>query len=476
MGSASSTLYGDSDHDRTFKEGEACVGLDFGHSSSKMSMAYYLGNSNLPHLHRIPIHADNANAHVLERQSDPHQLLASAGRYKDIWVTGWLSRECDQRIPLKSILTYIAGTSRKRIMEQLPGGKALHSIMEADKSLNSCTMRRLLVEHFQQLHRFAESEAEGKGVKIKVVVVTFPNYLCADEMDDFFEQYRDTLFEIIQPSWGDHIRYEAVSEGQATALYAVEPCDDLYSKGPRKKRLQDLFGGLEASEGLNLLIADNGGSTTNFQSLGIFLDNSGEVLHSQSNVPVGIATGSKGGSNTVNEIVDIEIRKKLWRHIYEQNLAPGQLAAMSRNFDRRKRELDYARGIAPITFTCKTVEGGADTVDVVIGGYVIRAAIEAAFNPGIELIKKEIERVTNLGKDFAVLFCGGSYMNPGLWHATSKMMEGIRKNAKKRNIVVNWAFMRTEPYWSSAVSAGAALSMMHLPAAESLLLNSALGI
>ncbi|KAK8075986.1 hypothetical protein PG994_003258 [Apiospora phragmitis] len=228
-----------------------------------MSLSYYMKGGCIPHLCRVPIPADESNAHDIDRKNYSHQIVASAGWHDGKWVTGWLARECDNVIPLKSILTYLADVSQERVLPVLPGGKTLKRIAVKERRLDEHTMRGLQVEHFQQLHAIATSLAEDLSVSIKALVVTYPNYLCAEESDDFFEQYMDTLLGIIKPIWGPHVSYQEISEGQATALYIVEQCDHIYSANPRKKRLEQLFRGLcTDQQQLNLIVADHGGSTT----------------------------------------------------------------------------------------------------------------------------------------------------------------------------------------------------------------------
>ncbi|KAK8013202.1 hypothetical protein PG991_009473 [Apiospora marii] len=227
-----------------------------------MSLAYYMKGGSLPHLCRVPVPADESNAHDIDRASYSHQVIASAGWHEGAWVTGWQARECDESIPLKSMLTYLSGIPRKRVVEQLPGGKTLLRISQTEGRLDRATMRKLLSEHFAQLHTIATNLADDLGITIKVVAVTFPNYLCSEETDDFIDRYMGTLLDILVPIWGRRFLYQEISEGQATALYVVEQCDDVYSANPRKKRLGELFRGLDTSQQVNLIVADSGGSTT----------------------------------------------------------------------------------------------------------------------------------------------------------------------------------------------------------------------
>ncbi|KAK8022754.1 hypothetical protein PG993_013521 [Apiospora rasikravindrae] len=439
-----------------------------------MSLAYYEGG-RLPHLHRVPVRPNHSNAHYLDRGSYSHQVLALAGCHDGQWVTGWPARECDETIPLKSILTYLAGVW-SRVLDQLPGGRVLARVAKVEGHLNRCTMRRLLEEHFKELHGLATKRADKLGVKIRVVAVTFPNYLCSEETDSLFERYMDTLLDIIKPIWGQDLLYREFSEGQATSLYIMEQCIDVYSSDSRQERLEEIFKGLNTKgQQLNLVVVDSGGSTTNFQSLSVVTDESGEkILHSQSNVPDDMPTGSRGGSNTINALVEEQIRRKLQRHIHDRNLPSGQLAAMSLEFDRRKREFNHVTGVQPITFTCNL--DGDKTEKIVIGGDVMKMALKAAFSPGLKLVKKEVRRAIGLGKDFAVIFCGGSYVNPGLWDQTKSMMETMRSEARQRGINMKWESLRDEQYWECAVSAGAALSMMHLPEPDDVLRGSAIGL
>ncbi|KAK8109211.1 hypothetical protein PG984_015012 [Apiospora sp. TS-2023a] len=464
-------------HGRIFQEGEACVGLDFGHSSSKLALAYLKHGESVPRLRRVHIPPDEDYAHDPERKLQAYQLVSYAGWDGDAkeWVIGWAALQCDHRVPLKAMLLYVAGLLRKYVVEKMPGGKALLGYV-AKGMLNDTTIRALLEDHVTSLYQFANTCAELCEVKIKSVVVTYPNYLSDEDTHACVTQYTDALLGIVRPIWGEHPLYQTASEGQATAVYVVTRFDDNDSAKKQKHRLRNLFQDLDTSQTLNLLVADNGGSTTNFQSLNIKVDETGYITQSQSNIPHGISTGSKGGSNTANELVDLQIREKLKKHIREQNLLLGELAGIPKKFERCKKMYNYQSVVPPLSINCKVDNRRKDAVEVIIGGDQIKKAMKAAFSPGINLIKKEVKRVTELGKDFAVLFCGGSYVNKGLWAETNEMMKKIREEVAKQGNNVQWAFLRTEEHWSSAVASGAALSMMNLPAPEDLLMDSAIGL
>ncbi|KAI0529847.1 hypothetical protein GGR58DRAFT_495482 [Xylaria digitata] len=95
---------------------------------------------------------------------------------------------------------------------------------------------------------------------------------------------------------------------------------------------------------------------------------------------------------------------------------------------------------------------------------------------GLKLLKTELYRILKLGEDFGVLFCGGSFCNPGLQNVVKAMMTELRTEGEKLNISVTHSFLQKEYYWSSAVAIGAGLSMMRVPTASSLLASSRIGI
>ncbi|KAK8123389.1 hypothetical protein PG999_003307 [Apiospora kogelbergensis] len=466
---------------RIFKDGDACIGLDFGHTSSKMSLAYRVNGERTPQLHVIPVPVSNDNAHESGRNDHLHQFPSYAGLKREVggWVTGKQALDCDECLSLKSMLTFVAGNSSMNAVESLPGSNCIWRHANTDSrserlyksSLRKSDIRRLLKAYFTELYQTARAFASLRDVQIEGVVITFPNYLNEGETADFLTNYIAELLGIIRPIWGQHLVYESASEGQAASVYIVENCQDLSASDNQTARLKELFGGLDTTGQLNLLVVDNGGSTTNFQSLGIMINEKYEIVSSQSNMPTGILSGSKGGSAMVNEKVDVLVKEYLDNLQKNFNVPNGERAAMAKEFDRKKKDFDYTVGIADVNLQCQVRGMGFG-----IPGSALTQIYKEAVKPGLDLIEKEISRVIGLQKDFAVIFCGGSYVNKGLYSATVRLMKRMRRAASEAGIVANWGFQRSKGNWHSTVASGAALSMMHRPTPRSLLQQSAIGL
>ncbi|KAI0448257.1 hypothetical protein F5B21DRAFT_510354 [Xylaria acuta] len=90
----------------------------------------------------------------------------------------------------------------------------------------------------------------------------------------------------------------------------------------------------------------------------------------------------------------------------------------------------------------------------------------AAFAKGVDVFQTEIWRLVLLGKDFAVVFCGGSYFSLWLRRVVGEYMEEVKIKAsqRKKPVQVRYVFLTDhDSSWPSAVSAGAAVCAMGLP-------------
>lgn len=94
-------------------------------------------------------------------------------------------------------------------------------------------------------------------VRIRALVLTYPNYLHAGEKDADFDLYMAEYIALLQPIWGSGIVFESVSEGQGAGLYICEQFEDPFSAADRRKRHGQIFHGLDA-KGLNLVVVDIG--------------------------------------------------------------------------------------------------------------------------------------------------------------------------------------------------------------------------
>ncbi|KAI0429642.1 hypothetical protein F5Y09DRAFT_342421 [Xylaria sp. FL1042] len=263
----------------------------------------------------------------------------------------------------------------------------------------------------------------------------------ASKIDDVLQQH----FSILQRSalkqaksqQGDAIKYQTASEGQAAAAYICSRFND-----------------------------------PNYQSLSAYFSQDRQLLNSMSNVPHGLVTGTQGGSDIANHIIRNIIKQKYLSLLAEQRpISKGDLADLMVNFDTKKKRFDYTDDQATLT-----LRGGNPVITITLTPAQAREPFERAFVNGVQLLKEQLRRMLALRRDFAVLFCGGSYCNPGLHNIVSNIIRDTREAGGKAGINIQHMFLRDEVYSTSAVSVGAAVGIMRLPRPIDVLKGSAIGL
>lgn len=111
------------------------------------------------------------------------------------------------------------------------------------------------------------------------------------------------------------------------------------------------------------------------------------------------------------------------------NIAPGELACLMRRFEEQKWRLDYTKNDAPIILT-----GTVPEISVRLYPYQIRRAFDEIFQDSFALIRQRCEHMVNIGKSFAVVFCGGSFCNPGLQLEIEGLMSDVQTLAGQKHI------------------------------------------
>ncbi|KAI0529846.1 hypothetical protein GGR58DRAFT_285448 [Xylaria digitata] len=154
---------------------------------------------------------------------------------------------------------YHARITSDKTINQLPGGRTLSKAVR-ELAINQAMIVEALREHFQLLWHWALEAMQSSGVQARVVVLTYPNYLFTHEKSRDFDKYMDRYLALIRPIFGENLRYETASEGQAAALYLCEPFDDAAGYSGIKLRARELFGE-PRSTSKNITIVDVGSST-----------------------------------------------------------------------------------------------------------------------------------------------------------------------------------------------------------------------
>lgn len=99
-------------------------------------------------------------------------------------------------------------------------------------------------------------------------------------------------------------------------------------------------------------------------------------------------------------------------------------------FEKCKWAVDYRHCEDKITLTCND-----ERFRVKVSPQELRDAFQC-FDKPIEVLKTELNRVLSNGRDFVVVFAGGSFSQPGLRSAMSDYIASFEADAVKSSCVV----------------------------------------
>jgi hypothetical protein len=151
------------------------------------------------------------------------------------------------------------------MLEKLPGGRELLEIIRksgTQKSQITFPMINVaLQEHFLELRRNAEEQAEEKDLVVRNIVLSYPHYLLHEGSQEDEDRYLRHYKRLMSDVWGKDIQISTVKEGLALSLYLSEKFDEAPASLSQKK-LQALYGKMNCGTGpMNLVIIDMGGSS-----------------------------------------------------------------------------------------------------------------------------------------------------------------------------------------------------------------------
>lgn len=151
--------------------------------------------------------------------------------------------------------------------------------------------------------------------------------------------------------------------------------------------------------------------------------------------------------------------------------AEANKAALLADWEYQKYGIDYTKDQAIVV---SDRSGGG----VRLWPEVVREIFHQTQRPVLDAVKREVRNLLGFEQRFGVLFCGGSFRNLCLRQEVDHYMHTeVAESAQKNSQTVNHCFLGDcETTWSSAVSAGAAVSLLQLPHPMSLLSRTALGI
>lgn len=189
-------------------------------------------------------------------------------------VEGQRATHHDQCIPLKTMLVYLALSKSRsinhcyQVVNLLPWGPVLLAAIRDSKVIWPGLIERALTRHFKRMRRMALLQAGSTRVRIRTIVITYPNYVFKNEGSKDFDRFLDTYLSIILPVWGPDVKFRVTSEGQAVALYVCVPFFDTV-RGTIRQQINALFEGLDKTSYINLMIVDQGSSSMVRESRGI---------------------------------------------------------------------------------------------------------------------------------------------------------------------------------------------------------------
>ncbi|KAJ3578740.1 hypothetical protein NPX13_g1825 [Xylaria arbuscula] len=458
---------------------EASLGLGFGSSSSKMTLAHTLrindeeGVTNC----RVPVNVDLGHPDRFSSGLTNHEFISFAALVDGRLEFGRSCLNRDSSIPLKTMFTYLAGINSKEKLHRLPGGRDLYEACNRTSGpgmISKAMISDVLWRYFGWLRDQALVQAKNMNVVIKRLILTYPAYLRGDRDEDVIEEdvtdkYMSLYRRLILPLWhSEDVTVHFVGEGQAAGLYVCEPIYDSYNTFQRSSLWNFLQDPVQRNKPLHIAIFDNGGSTLNLQLQSIYFDEEGNFLCSQCNAGDNWRTGTFGGSYLSNECVKMWIRAT----IEEKNWPTSELAIILKRFEEEKCALDAK------SFDKDIILIGSDpNYFISVPPEIIRKSIRAAFRSGFKTLGKEVDRLLDLGNDFAVVLCGGSYCNPLYRGCVEDYLRDVQRRGEERGMQIKHAVLANfdGSGWQSAVSAGAAISVWPLPSPYDVFLGSSVG-
>lgn len=151
--------------------------------------------------------------------------------------------------------------------------------------------------------------------------------------------------------------------------------------------------------------------------------------------------GARGGSHLVNDVIRRIIERQL------PNVDPSEIAVMMQRFEEAKWGFDYLSDNAqPLILV-----GSVPRISATIHPHQILDAFEEVFAPGFEVLERELRRFLDLAQSIGILFCGGSFCNPGLLRRVQGLVEEVGTEGRRGRVKIRWADLRNfDHYWYAA--------------------------
>lgn len=174
----------------------------------------------------------------------------------------------------------------------------------------------------------------------------------------------------------------------------------------------------------------------------------------------------------MNEVVKDMIKTQLEANPRSR---PGDLAYLLEQYEALKHKLDHRNMTGPLI-----LHTADDRCMVAISQEALSNAFDNAFSEALRpggLLDVEMRTLLDLGEDFAIVFCGGSFMSSVLRRRVEERLDDWNSIARNKGVVIRHCFLsNVDTAATTAVACGAALSAMRVPPLAKVMEGAAVGI
>lgn len=155
-----------------------------------------------------------------------------------------------------------------------------------------------------------------------------------------------------------------------------------------------------------------------------------------------MCAGAQGGSDTVNTEMKRITRKKLRAMAKDGriHLEPGDLAAYIQSWEEQKFDLNFDEGTDEDLTVFLWGKRRTRTIQLDIRPDEIREAFQKALKKTLATLRNNHQLVLGMGRDFAILYCGGTPENPGVRSILRRDTAELQKQANKLDSPVRIAY------------------------------------
>lgn len=217
------------------------------------------GDGRTPQIWRVPFMGPHGDPDRPPRNTSFYELAAFAGLdHRDAVVVGRAALALDLNFSVKTAAITRALPHSQNILDKLPRGEDLLDALNR-KVLTAEVLDDIVQKHLRLLKSMAYAFATRQELQITHVVVAIAAYLRPREDNDDHAQYVDWFMPILRTVFGEAVRYDSVSEGQAMGRYICDRFLDS-NAGSTRHWIVDLFKKLGNLSNIRVLVVDWGSS------------------------------------------------------------------------------------------------------------------------------------------------------------------------------------------------------------------------